>query len=132
MDASVIIAGLIEDGTVRDTLLNADEVAFSAPSYLSEKVSSHTDRVASRARLPLATVAAVLEDLLGSIELVPPGAYSAWMATARILARRADARGDEEYIALALALDAPIWSLDKDFLRVRGLRVLSTRDVGSG
>jgi predicted nucleic acid-binding protein len=129
VDASVLIAGLFKDGTVRDLLLNSEEMGFTAPAYLKEEALRHVAEVASRAKLPPATVSALLEDLLGSIDLIQPGAYAACVGPATELAKEANARGDEEYIALALALRAPIWTLDRDFRRIPGLRVLTSKEV---
>lgn len=129
VDASVVIAGLFKDGTVRDSLLAAENVAYLAPSYLTSEVVRHLSDVSKRAKIPLPVVRTVLEDLLEAIELVPPGVYSKWMDVARRLARAAGALGDADYIALAFALEAPVWTLDKDFRRNRGLRVVSTSDL---
>ncbi|MCI4352368.1 MAG: PIN domain-containing protein [Thermoplasmata archaeon] len=129
VDASVLVAGLFKDGRVRDTLLNADGVTFSAPLYLKAEAAKHIPRVAARAKLPQPTVEAILNDLLGAIDLVPPAVYSAFLSPARRLAHAADAVDDTEYIAICLALESPIWTLDKDFARVPGIRTLSTKDV---
>lgn len=56
-------------------------------------------------------------------------AYKAKRAEAQRLCRQADAWGDDEYVALALALDAAIWTYDHDFRRIPSLRVASTTDV---
>lgn len=42
----------------------------------------------------------------------------------------AHAEGDEEYLALAEFLDSPVWTYDKDFRRVRGVKALSPSEVG--
>jgi predicted nucleic acid-binding protein len=129
VDASVLIAALLKDGTVRDALLRTVDVAFSAPAYLREEVGRHISRIASRSRVPQETVRVLIEDFLSVFELVPPGAYAAWMVPAGKLSRLAGAIEDAEYVALALALHAPIWTLDRDFSRIPGIRVLATRDV---
>lgn len=129
VDVSVVVAGLFKDGTVRDVLLNSEDVAFCAPFYLKDEVARHLHEVASRARIPRATAEAILEDLLGAIELIPPGVYSAWTNAARGLTHTAGATGDSDYVALALAIEAPVWTLDKDFTRIPGIRLLATRDV---
>jgi predicted nucleic acid-binding protein len=131
VDASVVVAGLFVNGTVRDVLLNAEGIALCAPSYLWEVTARHLPKVVTRARLPAETVRPVLEDLLDCIEKMPPGVYASSMVQARRLVLAADAFGDQEYIALALALEAPIWTLDRDFGRVPGLVVLSTELVES-
>ena len=129
VDASVVLAGLFKDGTVRDVLLNNDDVDFVAPKYVASEIERRIPEVVFRTKKPEATVRAVLEDLLSAIELVPAEAYSGSIARALRLAKREGAEGDEDYIALALALDSPIWTLDKDFDRVRGIITLKTADV---
>jgi len=129
VDASVVLAGLFKDGTVRDVLLNNDDVDFVAPKYVASEIERRIPEVVFRTKKPEATVRAVLEDLLSAIELVPAEAYSGSIARALRLAKREGAEGDEDYIALALALDSPIWTLDKDFDRVRGIITPKTADV---
>lgn len=132
VDASVVLAGLFKNGTVRDALLNPEDVAFLAPAYLKEEVSRHLSQIATRAKIPVITVEAVLDDLLAAIELMPPAVYSGSIQAGRDLARKVGAIRDADYIALALALGAPIWTLDKDFSGIPGLRVLSTGDLDRG
>ncbi|MCI4372417.1 MAG: PIN domain-containing protein, partial [Thermoplasmata archaeon] len=124
-------AGLFKDGTVRDTLLSTHESLFAAPSYLRDEVSRHLVEVAARARIPVPTVEVIFEDLLGAIDLMPSGVYSDFLQPATKLARTAGAPEDVDDLALALSLDAPIWTLDKDFRRIPGIRVLSTKDVNA-
>jgi predicted nucleic acid-binding protein len=129
VDASVVVAGLLKDGTARDALLSSEDVAFVAPGYLSEEVDRHLNRLADRSGLPVATIEAVLQDLLSVIELVPEAVYAPWIPQARAMARTAHAQGDEEYIALSLALAAPIWAYDRDFSRIPGIKSVSTREL---
>ncbi len=129
VDASVVVAALMADGTVRDTLLSSSDHDFVAPSYIREEVTRNLPRVAHRARLDPVTVRALVEDVLEAIDLVPPAFYAQFSVKAGEIVRRAGARGDVEYVALALLLDAPVWTLDADFRRIPGLAVLSPRDV---
>lgn len=129
VDASVVVAALHKNGSVRDVLLNAEDASFCAPAYLADEVTRLLAEVVARVGLPAATVEAVLSDLLGSIDLVPSGAYANGMSRARRLAAAADAVGDEDYVALALSLDAPVWTLDHDFRRIPGLKTLTTKEV---
>lgn len=131
VDASVLVAGLFKDGTVRDLILNSENLALCAQSYLRDEINRQVPRVAARAKLPESTVRAVLEDLLARIDLVPRAIYSGSIVLATKLANEAGALGDAEYTALALALGAPVWTLDSDFRRIPGLKVLATRDVSA-
>ncbi len=129
VDASVLLAALFKDGSVRDILLNTEDVTFFGPSYIAGEVERHLSEVAERAGLPRGTVESVLADVLSAIELVPPGIYSFALGEARNLAAAAHAKGDEDYIALALALEAPIWTLDNDFRRVPQIQAIATGDI---
>lgn len=129
VDASVVVAGLFKDGTVRELILNLDDPELCAPAYIRQEAFRQIPRVATRAKLSEPIVRTVLEDLFGAIELIPAGVYSAWMGRALALAKKAAAVEDADYIALALALGAPVWTLDGDLRRVPGLRILATQDV---
>lgn len=114
---------------MRDILINFEDAEWVAPQYLRSEVERHLADVVLRSRKPEGTVRAVLEDVLAAIDIVPVGAYSSLMDRARDVARRAGAQGDEDYIAMALALEAPVWTLDKDFVRVPGVTILRTMDI---
>ena len=129
VDASVVLAGPFKDGTVRDILLTFEDAEFVAPKYLRSEVERHLSEIVARSRKPEAILRAVLEDLLSAIDLVPVEMYSNSMERAREIARRADAKGDKDYLAMALAFDAPVWTLDKDFARATGVRALHTSEV---
>jgi predicted nucleic acid-binding protein len=129
VDASVLLAGMFKDGTVRDLLLNYDGAEFLAPIYIKSEIERHIPEVVRRSGKSKESVRIVLEDIISVIELVPPEVYSSVMDQARSLARRADASGDEDYFALAIALDAPVWTLDRDFVRAREVRVLRTDQI---
>jgi predicted nucleic acid-binding protein len=129
VDASVILAGLFKEGTVRDLLLNLEGVQLLAPSYLVDEVDRHLDEVISRTQKPEPTVRAVLQDVLATLDLVAAEVYSGSMGKAQLISRRAGAEGDSDYVAMALHFSAPIWTLDRDFRRVAGIKTLSTSDV---
>lgn len=117
------------DGTVRDVLLGSTTAEFHAPDFLLTEVGRHSGRIAARSGLALASVHALLEDISETITFVPEPAYAAVLPEATRAARAAGASGDEQYVALAFWLDAPVWSLDKDLRRIARLQVLSTGEV---
>ena len=126
VDSSVLLASLFKDGTVRDVLMTAEDALFVAPAYVQSEVERHFSDISARSGIPPETVRAVLTDVLSFVELAPLVVYQSSMAEARDLCRRAHASGDEDFVALALALGAPIWTLDRDFGRISGLQVLDT------
>jgi predicted nucleic acid-binding protein len=129
VDASILVAALMADGSARHTLLHSGEVEFVVPAFIFEEVERNMDRIVARARLPSEIVATLVDDLRSRIEVVPRGAYSDALDEARVAAEKAGAMGDEDYVALAVTLNAPVWSFDRDFLRIPGVRHISTREI---
>lgn len=130
VDANVLIAALKKDGNVRGLLLSAPpDVALYAPEFLFIELDAHLEGIARSIGLPKSVVEVVLDALEPRINIVPPDATDHVIEKARGLAEQADALGDEEYIALALAMDAPIWSFDKDFDRVPGIQRVGTAQI---
>lgn len=120
VDASVAIAALMASGTTRHALLHTSE-HLTAPAYLREECVRHLDAIAGRARIPRESLAIALQEVLERIQLVPRPVYAARLEEAKGLCRKAAATGDEDSVALALATREPIWRLDKDFDRVKGI-----------
>ncbi len=130
LDASVLVACLFKDGNARRTLLDLSaEVLLLAPAELPEEARRQLSRVQARAGLDRATLEGILSLLLERIEVVSRAGYAPFEERAKELARAADAEADWPYVALALAEKAPIWTYDKDFRRVVGLKVLTTAEV---
>jgi predicted nucleic acid-binding protein len=129
VDASVVLASLISDGPTRGLLLGHHDLECYAPDVVVAELDPHMTRMADRTAKPREIVAALFADIRARLEVVPVTAYAAFLPHARVRAKAARAKGDEAYLALAEALSAPVWTYDKDFRRVAGLKVLSTREV---
>ena len=129
VDASVVIAALMKDGRVRRVLLNPPEdVVFHAPSMLDEEVRSCIPDIVIRTGKPHAEVESLIGDLLQQLIFVPVALLEPRYDDAMRLSKAADAQDDAAYVAVALVLDAPVWTLDDDFDRIGGIRRLRTRD----
>jgi len=129
VDASVLVATLMADGTVRDVLLSSPDHEYFAPQYIQAELERNLSRIASRARLPMETVRALTEDVFEAVDLLHSATYAHLLADATALAKAANAQGDEDYIAVAMLLNAPVWTLDNDFRRMKGIRCLNTKEV---
>ena len=129
VDASVVLASLISDGPTGGLLLGHHDLEYYAPDVVVAELDPHMARVAERTAKPREIVAALFADILAHLEVVPVTAYAAFLPHARTRAKAAHAEGDESYLALAEALSASVWTYDKDFRRVAGLKLLSTREV---
>jgi predicted nucleic acid-binding protein len=129
VDASVVLASLIADGSTRGLLLGHHDLEFYAPDVVVAELERHLGMVVERTAKPREIVASLMADILANVEVMPVTAYAAFLPKARKRAKAAHAEGDEAYLALAEALQASVWSYDKDFRRVAGLGVLSFSEV---
>lgn len=132
VDASVIVACAIADGKARRTLLLDSDVEFYAPQFVLEEVRRRVPKILALSGVAPSILTALLDDLFSRIAVVPRQGFIDRMEEATDLAKRAGAQGDEDYVALALTLDAPIWTYDNDFHRVRGIRVVSREQIEAG
>jgi predicted nucleic acid-binding protein len=124
--ASVVVGGRFVNGTVRDVLATSEGTALWAPSNLREEAARKLPKSVERAKIPAETARAVLGDLHRCIEKLPARVDASSVGRARPLARAADATGDADYFAFALAPGVPIPTLDKDIQQVPGFPMLST------
>ena len=127
----VVMAALMRDGRARAVLLNSPGVTFYAPRHLFVEIASHMPDIVKTSGVPKATVDALLHVVTNTITLIPEAVTSPFLPAAGRLAKAASAEGDEEYIALALALETGIWSYDADFDRVAGIRRIGTSEVAA-
>jgi predicted nucleic acid-binding protein len=128
VDCSVVLAALFAAGRTRDVILQTPH-PLVAPAALREEVARNLDRVADRTGLAKQQLQPVVDAVLDRIVAVGPQAYEARREEASRLCGKAQAWRDDEYVALALALDAPIWTLDRDFARIPGIQMLDTDGV---
>lgn len=130
VDASVVMAALDRDGRVRALLMTAPaHVAFYAPEFLFVEIEDNLDGLAADIDVPRVAIEAVLRTLRTRITILPASTTQHVYERAKVLAEEADADHDEEYVALALAIDAPIWSLDKDFDRIAEIQRVDSKTV---
>ena len=128
VDASVLVASLMADGRARHALLHSPATLY-VPPRVFEELEANIEKIAKRARVDRTIVEALLADLRPHIEVVPEALLTPFLPKARSRARAASATGDEDYVAAALALDAPIRTYDRDFRRIRGIQVIGTAEV---
>lgn len=128
VDASVLTAALMADGRTRHPLLHPPGPLYVPPRIFVE-IEANTAKIVKRARVPRPVAAAVVEDVRTRVQVVPAAMLAPFLGEARRRTATAGAWGDEDCVALALAMKAPVWTLDKDFRRIRGIRVVTTADL---
>jgi predicted nucleic acid-binding protein len=129
VDASVLVACAIADGKARHTLFAADSVDFVAPALIHEEYTRQVPKIIALSGVAPSVITALSEDLFDRVRAISVEVFLPHLTAATALVEAAKAQGDEDYVALAMALDAPIWSYDNDFRRIREVRLISRREI---
>jgi predicted nucleic acid-binding protein len=129
VDASVLVACALSDGKSRKVLFNSAGVEFYSPEFVLEELRRKSPKIIALSGIPPNLLTSLIDDLIERVNVVPYQGYGLRMEEALNLTNAVDAHGDEDYVALALALDAPIWSYDKDFRRIRRIEVVGIDQV---
>ena len=124
VDANPILAALL-GGQARRVFFETSVREFAVPEVVLSEVREHVPRLARK----LGTMPAFLEYALDLLPLrrYPARAYRGKMAEARRRIGRRDP-DDIDVLALALRLQAPLWSNDRDFERT-GVEQMTTPDL---
>ena len=132
-DANVLLSA-VTGGRARLVLARADLADVLTTVAALDEVNEYAEPLARRLRLPLGTVLLAVATL--PVTVVDRGEYAASLREAerRIGQRDPD---DIEILALALHLDAPVWSNDRDFEGAgvewyTTARLLKTLELGRG
>ena len=111
--------------------LSLQNLDLYAPSFVDVELQKQARRIATRSGTSRETVQALVQDLLARVTIVPREGYASTLDHATRLVGRAGAEGDEDYVALALTLEAPIWTYDHDLRRILGVRTVMRQAVES-
>lgn len=124
VDANPILAALL-GGQARRVFFEAPIRELAVPETVVSEVREHLPRLA----LKLGSAPAFLEYALNLLPLrqYPARAYRASLAEARSRIGKRDP-DDVDALALALHLDVPVWSNDRDF-EGAGIEWLTTTEV---
>lgn len=121
VDTNIVFSMLASGcGDLAMRVLIPSEIVFYAPRFLFVELFKHSARILEATRLPEENVLEALNELMESLHLIESSTISVgtWMR-ARELCHDVDIK-DTPFVALALHLDADLWT-DDDELK-RGLR----------
>lgn len=123
-DANVVLSALI-GGRARLVIASPHEPKCIATEAVAHEIARHVPRLAAKRNLDPALLLAALQVM--PIEWKPASSYKGQRKEAekRIADRDPD---DWPTVALALELDLPVWSQDKD-LSIAGIEVFTTGEL---
>jgi len=124
VDANPVLSALI-GGNARSIFMNAEGTGFYTTAFNYKEVERYIPVLATKRNLPP-------EDLFMALSMLPvaicgPDFYQSRVRQAEKLIGKRDS-DDVNLLALALKLNCPIWSNDKDFSGL-GMQVYSTLDL---
>lgn len=128
VDANILIAGFLRSATTRELLLD-ERLSLWSPEHGVTEVERVLASPRLRRRLGGLTkqdVEALLAHLTSRMHLVSAAAYQHLMPAALRYAPHSE---DAPYLALALHLDAPLWSNDEELAAQAAVSVHTTTSV---
>ena len=128
IDANILLASLVKDAITRELMLDP-RLTLVAPEHLLSETSNLLKKSSSlrkRIGLPHQELQLLFEVLTQEIQTKPHAEYKLRMKEAITIAPHKE---DAPYMAVALALNMPIWSNDKGMHAQTRVRVYTTRRV---
>ena len=124
VDANVLFSAAIKDSRTAELLLR-DDLAYHAPEYLFCEFAGHRGELLEKTHRTEDDFGRFVEVLQSQIEQWPAATVRVHLAHAREVCPDP---GDVPYFALALHLDAAIWSDDGALADQDAVAVLTTAD----
>lgn len=125
VDANVLFSAAVKDSKTAELLLR-DDLAHHAPEYIFEEFAGHRGELLEKTHREEADFSLFVAVLRSLIELWPAEAVRPQLDHAREVCPDS---GDVPYFALALHLDAAIWSDDRAIADQDAVTVLPTADL---
>lgn len=125
VDSSIVFCGLIGTGVTKDIIFLEDVNLFSVEHFF-EEFKEHKQRILSLSGLSSDGFDILFDVLMRRIAIIPKDSFEKFLKKANSLVSDKD---DTEYLALAMALNIPIWSNDKHFKQQSAAKVLTTEEL---
>jgi predicted nucleic acid-binding protein len=125
IDANILFASLIKDSGTAG-LLFVDRLHLFAPEFLFEEFSKYEDQILKKTRRSKRDFKKFLKVLRRRIKVVPKEDFERYLEKAELASP--DPK-DVPYIALALYLNASIWSNDKALKKQNLVRIYDTKEI---
>ncbi|MBU0906799.1 MAG: DNA-binding protein [Nanoarchaeota archaeon] len=109
VDANIMISALVNFKGKTRALIFLDELELLAPEFLISEIEEHKNEIAEKTKISYEELTIALNLTFSRIKLIPFEEFSEFIQKAKEVCPDPD---DEEYLALALSKNLPIWSDD--------------------
>lgn len=127
VDANILFSALIKAGASRRIMLFSGHDLY-APEFTFEEFKKHLPELQKKTGLPREELLQNFETLLqlAEIKLVP---FEEFKHKREFAAKISPDIGDVAYVALALHLQCPLWTQDKQLKKQNKVKVITTKEM---
>jgi predicted nucleic acid-binding protein len=127
VDTNIIISALLRDSLTRRILLLSPFDMYTL-ACAQEEIEAHKAELIHKSKLTDEHFEYLIQILFSKMNLVPPENIEPFRNRATTMMKEIDV-DDAPFLALALMLDAPIWSNDVHLKRQHAVKVLTTKEI---
>ena len=125
IDANIVMSCLVSGGVAE--LVFSPHLELAAPELLFDEIRKHKKEIIAKSWLSDAEVELLLTLIEKQVSVFPRYTFEHLMPKAeKLLGKHVK---DSPYIALALYLECPLWSYEKRFGNIHGIKVVDSSDV---
>lgn len=125
VDANIIISALIARTSTLE-LLFSKEIEIAAPDLLFTEVSKYKNLILSKSGLAEEEFNTLMVSVMSKIRIMEFSSFEGFFEKAKEISPDPE---DVQYFALALKLDAAIWSNEKRLKKQSAVKIFSTEDL---
>ena len=126
VDTNIIISSLIASSGKTREIIFSDEIKLLAPELLLREIVKHEKEIMRKSGLTRQELKTALTIISTRMEFVPYKEFKKFIKMAKRISPDAN---DAEFIALALAKNAAIWSNDKVLKKQVEVKVFTTAEI---
>ena len=126
IDANIVISAALNfEGTTRE-LIFFEDIELFAPDFLLSELEKHRLSLIEKSKVSERDFDLTVSIILSKIKLISYSEFNSFLEKAKEIFQDLN---DEEYFALSLSLNIPIWSDDKDLKEQNVVKVISTKEL---
>ena len=127
VDTNVIISALLRDGLTRKILLLAPFEMYTVP-FTKQEIENHKGELLHKSGLDEDAFSHLLDLIFAKINVVDREILEPFRKRADEILKDIDPN-DAPFLALAMALNCPLWSNDRDLKKQRVVKVYTTQEI---